>query len=286
MRRRSTASTSRPARSLRSAALFAGVAGRRHRRPRGLGRRRPAPRRAARRRHRRQRRRRHRSRRAAVPRVLHRRPEEGHPLRHPRVDRRHGVERDLDRAAAARHQPRALDGLHELHRRRGLCAVPAARRRVRRAALRRRRRLRDAGHDLRLRADAGDVDALQRHAGHRLAALRSRPRRLRARRGRVDAGARARGDGPGARRDRLRLGRGLRLDVRRLPSRPDGSRRRRDRPRHAHGDRSRRAAGREHRLRQLPRHLDAAERRHRSGLREARLRHATPGVCPDRRPSR
>ena len=116
-------------RSLRSAALFAGVAGRRHRRARGLGRRRPAPRRAARRRHRRQRRRRHRGRRAAVPRVLHRRPEEGHPLRHPRVDRRHGVERDLDRAAAARHQPRALDRLHELDRRGRLRAVAAARRR-------------------------------------------------------------------------------------------------------------------------------------------------------------
>ena len=42
---------------------------------------------------------------------------QGHALRHPDLDRRHDVERDLDLAAAARHQPRAVVRLHELDRR-------------------------------------------------------------------------------------------------------------------------------------------------------------------------
>ena len=47
---------------------------------------------------------------------------------------------------------------------------------------------------------------------------------------------------PRARRRDLRHHRRLRLDLRRLSSRPDGPRRRADRPLHAHGDRPRRAA--------------------------------------------
>ena len=74
--------------------------------------------------------------------------------------------------------------------------------RGRRAAVGRHRRLRAAGNDLRLLADARRLDALQRPAGGGVAAVRPRPRRLRARRGRVDARARARGSRAGARRAR------------------------------------------------------------------------------------
>ena len=45
------------------------------------------------------------------------RGQQGHAVRDSGVDRRHGVERDLDLAAAARHQPRAVVRLHELDRR-------------------------------------------------------------------------------------------------------------------------------------------------------------------------
>ena len=45
------------------------------------------------------------------------RGKQGHAVRDSGVDRRHGVERDLDLAAAARHQPRAVVRLHELDRR-------------------------------------------------------------------------------------------------------------------------------------------------------------------------
>ena len=155
-----------PARARRGAALLARVAGRRDRRARGVARRRPAPRRARRRRDHRHRRRRHRTRREAVSRVLHRRPQARHAVRHSHLDLRHALERDLDRAAGARHQPRAVDRLHEFHRRHRLRDGPAAGRRGRRAALRRRRRLRDARHDLRLLADARRLDGLQRHAGN------------------------------------------------------------------------------------------------------------------------
>ena len=72
-------------------------------------------------------------------------------------------------------------------------AAPLIRcRRGRRAAVGRRRWVRHAGHDLRLLADARDVDALQRPAGRGVAAVRSRPRRVRARRRRLDVCARAR----------------------------------------------------------------------------------------------
>ena len=69
-------------------------------------------------------------------------------------------------------------------------------------------------------------------AARRLAAVRSRPRRVRARRRRVDGGARARRSRAGARRAHVRDGRRLREHVRRLPPRADGPRRRSDRPLH------------------------------------------------------
>ena len=71
--------------------------------------------------------------------------------------------------------------------------------------------------------------------GSRVAAVRSRARRVRARRRRLDAGARAARSRPGARRPRLRDGRRLRVHVRRLPPRADGSGRRADRPLHDAG---------------------------------------------------
>ena len=49
-------------------------------------------------------------------RVLHRRLEARHAVRDPGLDRRHDLERDLDRARAARHQPRRVDRLHQLDR--------------------------------------------------------------------------------------------------------------------------------------------------------------------------
>ena len=87
----------------------------------------------------------------------------------------------------------------------------------------RRRRLRHAGDDFRLFEDARGLDALQRHARRGVASVRSRSRRLRARRRRVDGGARARGSRARARRHDLRDGRRLRLDLRRLSPRADGS---------------------------------------------------------------
>ena len=74
----------------------------------------------------------------------------------------------------ARHQPRAVDGLHEFNRRARLCGAADPLGRSRRAAVRRRRWLRHAGHDLRLLAHARGVDALQRSAVGSVAALRSR----------------------------------------------------------------------------------------------------------------
>ena len=149
----------------RSEALLARGADRRHRRARGLGRRRAAHRRAERRRHHRQRRRRHRRRRAAVLRLLRRARQEGHAVRDSGLDRRHDVERDLDLAAAARHQPRAVVRLHELDRRDRLRGGAAAVGRGRRRPVRRHRRVRHAGDDLRLLAHARRVDGLQRAAG-------------------------------------------------------------------------------------------------------------------------
>ena len=93
--------------------------------------------------------------------------------------------------AAARARPTRIGyarGAHPLGRGRG-------------RAVGRHRRVRDAGHDVRLLAHEGRVDGLQRSAGGRVAAVRSRPRRVRARRGRVDGRARARGSRAGARRD-------------------------------------------------------------------------------------
>ena len=211
----------------RPEALLARGADRRHRRARSVERRRPAHRRAGRRRHRRQRRRRHRRRRARSTRLLRRARAEGHALRDSGVDRRHGVERDFDLAAAARRQPRAVVRLHQLDRRHRLRGRAHPVGRGRRAAVGRRRRVRDAGHDLRLLADEGGVDG---------ATTTRRPRR----RGRSTAAAtgscsaRARGwwcssarIAPGrAARTIYASDRRLRIDLRRVPPRADGAGRR------------------------------------------------------------
>ena len=93
------------------------------------------------------------------------RGKQGDAVRDSDLDRRHGVERDFDFAAAARHQPRAVVRLHELHRRDRLRRGADSLGRGGRAAVRRRRRVRHAGDDLRLLAHAGRVDGVQRRAG-------------------------------------------------------------------------------------------------------------------------
>ena len=65
-------------------------------------------------------------------RVLRRRLEARHALRHPRLDLRDGLERDLDRARPARHQPRALTGCTSSTDAIGYACSAAARRRGRR----------------------------------------------------------------------------------------------------------------------------------------------------------
>ena len=78
-----------------------------------------------------------------------------------------------------------------------------------------------------------------------------------------------------ARRTRLRDGRRLPVHVRRLSPRADGSRWRRDRaPRCEVAHRRSGRAPRRDRLRQLSRHLDAAQRRHRVALRAHGVRRA------------
>ena len=152
----------------RSEALFARRAVRRDRRARGLERRRTARRRARRRRDHRQRRRRHRRRRGAVRGLLHQRRPPRHALRHRR--------RHLSGWCRARCRSRSgLRGishvlstrLHQLHRRARLCRRADPLGRSRRAAVGWRRRLRHAGHDLRLLAHARRLHALQRPAGGR-----------------------------------------------------------------------------------------------------------------------
>ena len=192
MRRRSTATTDHEGRAdprrYSRAALFGVIAAREAWRDAGL--RAGEPRR---RRPHRQRRRRHRRRRAAVSGLLHHRRPPRDAVRDRRRHLRHGVERDFDLARTARPEPRPVVRLHELHRRHRLRRVAHPLRRARRDPVGRHRRLRAAGHDLRLLADARRLDALQRSAGGGVAAVRSRPRRIRARRRRLDAGARARG---------------------------------------------------------------------------------------------
>ena len=135
-RRPSPARTAERQRPRRSAPLREGLAHRRARRARSHAGRRSRPANRTRpRRHRRQRRRRHRRRRAAVWRLLRRRVSPRLALCDSGLDCRHRLERDLDRARPARHQPRALDRLHELHRRDRLRggAHPARRGRGRRS---------------------------------------------------------------------------------------------------------------------------------------------------------
>ena len=243
-------------------------------------------RRAERRRRHRQRRRRHRRRRAAVLRLLRRAREARDAVRDSGVDRRDGLERDLDLAAAARHQPRPLVRLHELDRRHRVRGGAHPLRRGRRDPVGRHRRVRHAGHDVRLLAHESRVDGVQRSAGRSVASVRQRARRVRARRGRVDAGRSS------ARIARARAARGstrhrrLRIDLRRVPPRADGARRRGDRPRDLARDRALRAAARGDRLRQLPRHVHRAQRRRRIAMRARRCSATAPSGCRARRSSR
>ena len=246
--------------------LLAGLARRRDRRARGVGRRRAAPRRAARRRHRRQRRRRHRRRRAAVPRVLHRRSEaRSRPYAIPVsivgmvsseisiALRLHGISHVLSTGCTS-----STDAI-------GYALVADPRRRSRRAAVGRRRRLRHAGHDLRLLAHAGHVDALQRHAGgpRRGRSIAAATASCSARAPGCSCSSARNARGRAARRSTPSVdGYGSTCDAyHRVQMDPDGGEivramrmaiERAGRPR------------REHRLRQLSRHLDAAERRGRS----------------------
>ena len=242
--------------------------------------------RAGRRRARRQRRGRHRRRRAAVRRILHRRLEAGHAVRHSGVDRRHDLERDFDRARAARHQPRALHRLHQLDRRDRLRRVADPRGRGRRHPVRRRRRLRHARNDLRLLADARG-----RHAYNDTPAEASRP---------FDRGRDGFVLGEGAwmvvleREDRARA-RGARIYAtvdgygstcdayHRVQMDPDGEQIVRA-MRLAIERSGRRARG--DRLRELPRHLDGAQRRRRVALRAPRCSARAPTRSRARRPSR
>ena len=254
---------------------------RRHRRARGVGRRRAAHRRAGRGRRDRQRRRRHRRRRAAVLRLLRRARPQGHAVRDSGLDRRHGVERDLDLAAAARHQPRAVVRLHELDRRDRLRGGADSVRRGRRAPVGRRRRVRDAGHDVRLLADARRVDGVQRSPGAR-------------RRGRSTAAAtascsaRARGWWcSSARIARARAARTIYASIDGYGSTCDAYHRVQMAP---DGEEIVRAialaiersgrAPRGDRLRQLPRHVDGAQRRRRVAMRARRCSAATPIGSP------
>ena len=160
-------------------------------------------RRAGRRRRDRQRRRRHRRRRAAVPRLLRRARQEGHAVRDPDLDRRHGVERDFDFAAAARRQPRAVVRLHELDRRDRLRGG-ADPRRARPTSCCRAAPTRASRPGMIFGFSRMHVvsTAYNDDAGRGVAAVRPGARRLRARRRRVDGRARARGSRAGARRAR------------------------------------------------------------------------------------
>ena len=226
--------------------------------------------------------------RAAVLRVLQRRLEAGHALRHPGVDRRHDVERDFDRARTARHQPRRCR--------------PAAPARPTRSAM----PPRSSAAATRTCCSSGGadacvtpgmifgfskmrvvVDALQR---------RARPRR----RARSTAGAtascsaRARGCwSSSARIARARAARRIYATIdgygstcdayHRVQMDPDGEQI--VRAMTLAIERSGRALERD-RLRQLSRHVDAAERRRRVALRAAGVRRARRSPCRDRRPSR
>ena len=90
----------------------------------------------------------------------------------------------------------------------------------------------------------------------------------------------------GSRRKSLRGGRILRVHVRCLPSRADGSRRGRDRPLHGTGACARGPVARVHRLRQLSRHVDGAERSRRIPMRADDVRPARGAASPGRPSSR
>ena len=230
-------------RARRPEAVLARGAVRRDRRARGVARRRAARRRAGRRRAHRQRRRRHRRRREAVRGLLHRGGRHVTPYAIA-VGICGMVSSEISISLGLRGISHVLScgctSSTDAHRlRRGA----HSRRRVRRAAVGRHRRLRAAGHDLRLLAHARGVDALQRPARRR-------------RRGRSTAAAtasssaKARGCSCSSARiarwraaPPVRARRGLRLDLRRLSPRADGSRRRRDRALHRDGARAGRTGG-------------------------------------------
>ena len=259
----------------RSEALLAGRADRRDRRARGVERRRPA------------------RRRAATPassigsggggidvgeRQYHdffidRRPQR-HAYAIAVVDRRHGVERDLDLAAAARHQPRAVVRLHELDRRDRLRRGADPVRRGRRAAVGRRRRCVTPGMIFgfsRMRAVSTRYNDRPAEA--------SRPFDRGAT---ASCSARARGwSCSSARIARARAARRIYASIDGYGSTCDAYHRVQMDP---DGDEIVRAstmalersgrAPRGDRLRQLPRHVDAAERRGRVALRAPGVRRA------------
>ena len=89
-----------------------------------------------------------------------------------------------------------------------------------------------------------------------------------------------------ARRHPVRTHRGLCVHLRRLPSRPDGSRRRRDRALHRDGAGQGGPPSGGDRLHQLPRHVDAVERRRSSRAACGGCSARTPTRSRVRRPSR
>ena len=213
-------------------------------------------------------------------RLLRRARAQGHAVRHSDLDCRHDVERDLDLAAAARRQPRAVVRLHELDRRHRLRGGAHPVGRSGRALVGRRRRVRDARHDVRLRADA--------RASRPPTTIGRRPRR-----GRSTAAATAScwAKAPGWSCSSAKTARGRAAHA---PTRPstatastcDAYHRVQMAP---DGEEIVRAialairpfgpAARRHRLRQLSRHVHAVERRGRVAVR-------APGLRRPRRPPR
>ena len=196
-----------------------------------------------------------------------------------------GIRRDQHVARRTRLRPHRRVGLRLEHRvdRQRLRAPAAGPRR--RDPRRRRRVLRAPDHPGVVLVDAGAVEA-QRRPGHRIPALRRRPRRIRHGRGRRDDRHGDRRAREGARRQDLRRDRRHRRHERLVPhhrSRPRGSRRRARRLRRAR-------AGRRDRRRRHPhqraRHQHPGRRHRRVQGAAGRVRRprARASRCRPRRP--